>query len=96
MTRKKSVTPKKKPCCTECEPLVGWIYPKCGAGLAPWVTSCGCNIVWNLTPSSWPVYPIVVNPPAIPVPTIVPYYPYNIPSTGDPLPIPNYTVCCGT
>lgn len=28
---------------------VGWICPKCGAGLAPWVSRCSCQDKWEVT-----------------------------------------------
>lgn len=28
---------------------VGWICPKCGAGIAPWVSRCPCQDKWEVT-----------------------------------------------
>ena len=28
---------------------VGWICPKCGAGMAPWVSRCPCQDKWEVT-----------------------------------------------
>ena len=27
----------------------GWICPRCGRGVAPWVSYCNCNLSKNLT-----------------------------------------------
>lgn len=52
----------------------GWICPKCGCVLAPWISECPHHL------------------PNIGVGSPIPW-PYNIPSTGDPLPNGHYTVC---
>ena len=28
---------------------IGWICPKCGAGLSPWATRCPCQDKWEIT-----------------------------------------------
>lgn len=62
------------------ENVEGWICPKCGKALAPWVRECDCPPLTKTVTTylPWPEYPI--NP---------------WPSTGDPLPPPAITICEG-
>jgi uncharacterized OB-fold protein len=54
----------------------GWVCPKCGRVLAPWVSECPCGPTTQYFPGPGTTVTPVTIPPA---PT-VPYY------TGDPLP----------
>ena len=58
---------------------MGWICPRCGRGNAPWKETCDCGPNYSrwTDTAAWPWWPNT-NP---------------IPSTGDPLPQPAYTIC---
>jgi hypothetical protein len=63
---------------------VGWICPRCGKALAPWVEACGCggSGVWTGNPP-----PRLPEAPWIGDPIVRPSV------TGDPPPMPPVTVC---
>ena len=62
----------------ECQ-TQGWICPRCGKSLAPWVRECDCNGEAKVMPPySW-TYPS--------------YRLERRLETGDPLPATPYTIC---
>ena len=57
----------------------GWVCPRCGKSLAPWVRECDCSGEAKVMPPySW-IYPS--------------YRLERRPETGDPLPVTHYTIC---
>lgn len=52
-TNKKLMTNKKPKEKEINKKEVGWICPSCGAGNAPWVARCNCNIKIEVKPPEW-------------------------------------------
>lgn len=62
---------------------MGWVCPRCGTACSPYEPKCSCVDAERYTEIHYPYqYPCTPH-----------RHPYD---TGDPMPSPRYTVCCGS